>query len=285
MNLRPLGYEPLAAKPPGTARDDQAHFYWVICGRGATPDHPKPRTIVPDLSPRNRRFPASTFAPWLPASVRCRPRMSICQPPTVPISISTRRRPTSTIHDFGRGASEGSYARPNPGSSVPGRTPCRVRHSKPQTPPPVSQGTSCRFQPAGVETRKAAGRTWPENRTTTRDAGQSGPVDRFWRIYLTSLTRENVPPISNQASQPAGDGVPASSGEAALRLSAHAATATIRRIGHRENAAFASIVNLEIGLTNRRPTSISRPVCETRRKPEARRDAVARVRTRNRRQS
>ena len=69
LNPRPLGYEPLIAKPPGTAQGSQAHFHWVTRGRGATPDHPKPRQIVPDLSPRNRVLPFSTFdrrmEPWL----------------------------------------------------------------------------------------------------------------------------------------------------------------------------------------------------------------------------
>jgi hypothetical protein len=63
LNPRPLGYEPLIAKPPGTAQGNKARIYWMTRGRGATPDHPKPRQIVPDLSPRNRVFPFSTFAP------------------------------------------------------------------------------------------------------------------------------------------------------------------------------------------------------------------------------
>jgi hypothetical protein len=36
--------------PPGTTRDDPAHVHWVNGGRGATPDHPTPRQIVPILS-------------------------------------------------------------------------------------------------------------------------------------------------------------------------------------------------------------------------------------------
>ena len=102
---------------------------------------------------------------------------------------------------------------------------------------------------AGVETRNASGRSRSEKRTTTRVAGHSGPVDRFWRVNLTSLTRETVPPISNQASHPVGDDVPANSGEVAVRLSAQAATATIKRIGQREGSTLASIVTPEIGLT------------------------------------
>jgi hypothetical protein len=79
-----------------------------------------------------------------------------------------------------------------------------------------------------------------------------------------------VPLISNQASHPVGDDVPASSGDAALRLSAHAANATIKRIGHREKVAFAGIVGLEIGLTNSRPTAYLGRGCETRRMTRSR---------------
>jgi hypothetical protein len=62
LNPRPLGYEPRAAKPPGTARDDQGRFYWVNRGREATPDHPIPRQSVPNLSPRFLRA-RGVFAP------------------------------------------------------------------------------------------------------------------------------------------------------------------------------------------------------------------------------
>jgi hypothetical protein len=63
LNPRPLGYEPLIAKPRGTAQGSKARIHWMNRGREATPDHPKPRQIVPDLSPRNRVVHFSTFAP------------------------------------------------------------------------------------------------------------------------------------------------------------------------------------------------------------------------------
>ena len=56
LNLRPLGYETDPSQQPEAAGHDQVHFYWVIGGRGATPAHPKPRQIVPVLSPRRRHF-------------------------------------------------------------------------------------------------------------------------------------------------------------------------------------------------------------------------------------
>jgi hypothetical protein len=44
--------EPLISSLPGTIRGNKGRFYWVIRGWGATPAHPNPRTIVPNLSPR-----------------------------------------------------------------------------------------------------------------------------------------------------------------------------------------------------------------------------------------
>jgi hypothetical protein len=52
LNPRPLGYEPGRNKQRETAGGDQAHIHWSNRGRGATPDHPKLRQIVPVLSPR-----------------------------------------------------------------------------------------------------------------------------------------------------------------------------------------------------------------------------------------
>ena len=167
--------------------------------------------------------------------------VSVSQPPMVPIGISTRRRPTSTIHDPGRGTAAGSYSRPNPPSWRPGRTPSRARHSKPQIPAPVRQGTSRVVQPDGAETRNAARRRRPEKSTMTRVARHSGLTDRFSRVYRTLLTRDNVPPISNHASHPVGEDVPAISGETSGWTGAHRAIATTKRSGQQNNHALVSI--------------------------------------------
>ena len=54
LNPRPLDCQPLTAKPLRTTRGNKADAYWVNRGRGATPDHPEPRTIVPVLCPLDR---------------------------------------------------------------------------------------------------------------------------------------------------------------------------------------------------------------------------------------
>ena len=63
LNPRPLGYEVDSGKTPETAPGNRGRFYWVSRGRGATPDHPKPRTRVFKVSSCRSTERPSTFAP------------------------------------------------------------------------------------------------------------------------------------------------------------------------------------------------------------------------------
>jgi hypothetical protein len=109
-------------------------------------------------------------------------------PATLPIGISTRRRPTSIIHTFALGASTERYDKPKPWSACPAGTPALfARHSNPQNPGAPGHRRSRLVQPAGTATLNLSVRKAVTNRYWTRVAEHRGFVDRFCNVNRISF--------------------------------------------------------------------------------------------------